>query len=368
MAVVSSIVALITANNEQFKRKMKESGDAVDKLKSQFGARSGLKDAFEIFKGAGAIVGLTFALNSLRDMAAGLADIEKRVREAGTGWRGFVSEIGRTIPVTKQTIEILELLTGVTARREALKSYANDVLAMKDALEELHASTGRAAATLESIIVGARESLRLGSVFGVERQALQSVIEYERKLRDIEKAQKDANAAADRFLETTKTIFAAGSILGGVNVAEEMAAMQKRLAASRAKIAEDLIRQEQMQKLGNALSETVAASIAGGIETGFDIAEKNRKWAEKWKRFMQTTIQDAMRNAGDAIGDFWRGGNRPEVIRQQARFAPIGDSGSGPQLLAMEMARLQIGGDNPQLRTQKEIRDDLRAIKNKLDR
>lgn len=360
MAVVASINALITANSEQFRRETKKAGDAVDQLKAKFGARSGLKDFFEILKGTGAVVGLTFALNSIRDMVQGLGELDRKITKAGGSWREWMHEIGRSVPVVKQTIEILDELTGIAADRRGMEQYAKDMTEAVTVLKDFQRAGEDARNTIETIISSSRRAKAIGSVFGVERETLQIAFEAEDQLKRVRGELENNRMAAEKLKTAWKGLFAASALVGAADLQANVIDLQQRILERRAAAATVAVNERRVQQLGDVIGGVIADNISDGIAAGLKDAADSREWMAGIRKITESMMAAAAGGVASGAKMEFAAKDKPNF-----QLAPLGDPFSGAQLLAIERARVQFDtGEKP--KTEKEILDELKALNRKI--
>lgn len=358
MAVIDTLSLLLTANSEPMRKELDKAGNAVKGFKKQFGEESSFGLFGKLLKGGGVVGGLTLAFAGIEKLVTGFDELDRRVQRAGGSWRDYVREIGRSIPVVSQTAAILDVLTGQVRRNQDMVAYANDAIAAAEALKQFHRGTGEAVNAMAELIAANEKALRLGSVFGVDREALQIAMDAEAQLAKIAEQHKKVRAASLQLLEAQKAIFAFTSVTGGMT-AEQLGEQQKRMIEAITRAATEGVERVRVQKLGDVLSGVAADAISGGIKDGIESAERDLRN----RRIMQGIVGSVLQGA---IAGLESGREQMrEIDRPGPAFSGLEDSGIATASIARELATAALGGRKDPV--QQQIADDVRVMKEKLE-
>lgn len=365
MAIIDSLKLLITGDASQFVSETrrastaaKSAKGAIDTLKGGFGARSALKDVFEIAKGGGAIIGATFALSSINRMISGLGDLDRQISKTGGGWREWVDGLARSIPITGQVIQIIDNLTGAGEKLRDRNIYTNAVVGFKGEAEKFMASGDE----LRQYLLGLRaDFIRDDAMSGATGARKTFLTAFFEQLDETDKAKQkidDLRKAAEAFREAVAGNRIIGSsttetIIGSqINTLGNLAGIvEKRMAAKRANITKDYIGQVAGEKLGPAMGGVGA--FFSGLRSAL---EDLKQLGERGKRRSLMNERDDLQTELKRLQSF-----RPDSIG----FASMMDTGQAVGLAAQQMARMQFGPDE-QSQRDNEI-ERIRIILENLD-
>ena len=340
-----NLIVKLMADTKPFEQGMNRASKIMKDLDKQAGGRSQLKKTFELFKGGGAIAGLTLGARALEEMTEKAAELADQFRHGEIAAGDLVEELAKATPVLgsifKAGRNIRGILFGDNPEADAKRAQAVIVQATKFQQLQKQAQRGREdvaggdkfskqitsarrefedfAATVKKTVTGAKEQQSLitmaeGTMKIAEAQAVAA--------RNSEKWAKridSMKASASAFAESWKTAIS--------NRAAPFIDTLKQFGAAftevqnRAKSLSDSILSGAMSRLqsrtftaestasnvssGSSAASAIRARIAGGQTVRIDPTQKEIEKAvkaqlkeEQDQRRLQEEILETMRRLG----------------------------------------------------------------------